>query len=126
MPRRPDIARPEPRVFLEELRHLAPLADYPIDGHEAIRAWLHAHGFRRRNGEPLSWRQILDWQTRCGEPFGWHTPAIGLHRGRPFSTHLLLLRWCMVQAEKLGPPWSSGHAPAPRSERRRRQRDRDE
>ena len=122
MGRRPDVARPEPRAFADELRALAPHADYPVDGQVEIREWFYDHGFRRRDGTPLSWGQLKDMQRRCGQPWGWHTPAIGVHQGRPFSTHLLLLRWAMVQAEKLGPPWSCHWEPAPRTQRLRRQR----
>lgn len=121
MASRRDLARPESRVFWLELRRLAKRADYPVVGREAILAWFHAHGFTRRDGSPVSWNQVLDWQWRCGEPMGWHSPAIGAHRGKPVSTHLLLLRWCMVQAEKLGPPTTQHWVPAPRAVRARRQ-----
>jgi hypothetical protein len=114
-----DLARPKAVAFLRELRRLAPRADYPVVGQPALRAWFHEHGFRRRSGAPLSWDQLKAMQRRCGVPWGWHCPAIGLHRGRPVSSHLLLLHWCMVQGEKLGPPRTEHWQP---SEATRRQR----
>lgn len=121
MPRLPDLDRPPPRQFLDELRALAPGADYPVVGRDAIRAWFFAHGFRRRNGTELSWDQLLEMQRRCGQPWGWHAPAIGMHRGKPVSSHLLLLRWAVVQAEKLGPPTTRHWVPSERTLRARRQ-----
>jgi hypothetical protein len=120
MARTRDLARPDAKAFLDELRALAPQLEYPVVGQDAIRQWFHAHGFRRRNGEPLSWGQLLDMQRRAGEPWGWHSPAIGVHRGRPVSSHLLLLRWAMVHAEKFGPPTTEHWRPAPRTLRARR------
>lgn len=118
-----DLTRPASSAFLIELRHLARRSDCPVVGQPAIRAWFYAHGFRKRNDvDELSWSQLLDMQRRAGEPWGWHSPAIGVHRGRPISTHLLLLRWCMIHGEKFGPPTTQHWVPAPRTLRARRSR----
>jgi hypothetical protein len=122
MARPRDLARPAAGAFLRELRNLASGADYPVVGQAAVRAWFHAHGWRKKNGDELTWDRLLDLQWRAGEPFGWHTPAIGMHRGQPVSTHLLLLRWAMVHGEKFGPPTTQHWVPALSSIRARRAR----
>lgn len=122
MARPRDLQRPPAGTFLRELRRLARRADYPVVGQAAIREWFHVHGYKKRDGETLSWSQLLDMQRRAGVPWGWHTPAIGVHRGMPISTHLLLLHWCMVQGEKFGPATTAGWVPAPRTVRQRRSR----
>lgn len=99
MARTRDLQRPPSGTLLHELRRLARRADYPVRGQAQMKLWFHQHGWHKKNGDVLSWAQLLDMQRRCGEPFGWHTPSRGKFRGEPISTHLLLLRWCMVHGE---------------------------
>jgi hypothetical protein len=95
-----------------------------LEGRDAIRQWLAKHGFKRRNGDPLSWEQVLDMEHRVGERLHLQRPAIGRHNGLVWSTHLLLLRWAVVNWEKLTPPTHPGWVPAPRTQRKWRRRER--
>lgn len=122
MARPRDLLLPDPRLVLDQLRDFAPQCDVPVEGADALVAWLHRHGFRRRDGSPLSWRQVLDIERRVGESLHLNRPAIGVHPGAPWSTHLLLLRWCLANGHKLGPPGSPSWMPAPRTLRARRRR----
>jgi hypothetical protein len=108
--------------LLAELRGLAPQADYVRDGREAIRQWLAEHGCRKRNAEPLSWDQVLGLEYRGGERLHLQRPASGRHPGLVWSTHLLMLRWCVVHWVKFSPPSVPGWVPAPRTQRKWRRR----
>lgn len=121
-----DLAKlPDPNHVLRELRALAPQCEYPVHGAEAICDWLQRHGIHKRNGERLPWRRVLELEKRCGEKLHANAPAIGIHQGRPWTTHLLLLRWCLANLPKLGPPGHPDWRPSPRALASRAQRKRD-
>jgi len=77
-----------------------PDLDRAIIGRDRIVAHVRSLGIERRNGQPITWRQILRWRTRYGFPIAhgmWtrrtKTPAVTTQHAitawllSPFSTY---------------------------------------
>jgi hypothetical protein len=93
------------QAILSQLRDAFPEGEQGLGGWPAICAWLNSHGFRNREGGPVTARVAAGWQRRLGMPVVRGRPGrYGLYRSSlPWASTYVLLAWASSLYRSGGP-----------------------